>query len=118
MIKNIWHDGPGIHVEINASGPSFPMTASDSGRVRYNGSLKAMETYDGYAWVPVGTNAMVGLTADYIGAIEWAKAKREQEQKIARRAELDPVVRDALESVEKAQEQLQMVLTLTDIDNK
>ena len=115
MIKNIWHNGPGLHVEINASGPSFPMTTSDSGRVRYNGSLKAMETYDGFSWVTLGTSALVGLNFDYIGAIEWAKTKKEQEEKIARRAELDPVVRDALDAVEKAQEQLQMIMTLTDV---
>lgn len=112
MIKNIWHDGPGIHVQHSQSEPRFNMHQQDAGRVRYNGDTACLEVYNGFSWVQWQSTAMIGLNHDYISAVEWAKTKMIEEHRICKLAEKHPAVADAVEAVKQAKEQLQIVTAL------
>ena len=114
MIKNIWHDGPGLHVQHSQSDPRFSMNQQDAGRVRYNGDMACLETYNGYSWVQFQTTAMVGLNQDYISAVEWAKGKMTEEYQIRQLAAKHPAVADALAAVAKAEEQVKIVAALVE----
>ena len=112
MIKNIWHDGPGIHVQHSQSEPRFSMHQQDAGRVRYNGDQVCLEVYNGYSWVQLHSTAMVGLNHDYIAAVEWAKVKQAEEYRIRELAKKHPAVADAVEAVKQAEEQVQILAAL------
>jgi hypothetical protein len=115
MVKNIWHDGPGIHVQHSQSEPRFNMHQQDAGRVRYNGDTASLEVYNGFSWVQWQSTAMIGLNHDYISAVEWAKTKMIDEQRIRELAKKHPAVADAVEAVKQAEEQLQIVTALVDV---
>ena len=83
-----------------------------SGMIRMNGSN--FEVYNGSGWITFGTTAEVSLTGQAISAIEWATKKMNEETKIKELAAKNVTVADALARYEQAQEQLKMVLTLTE----
>ena len=115
MIKNIWHDGPGIHVQHSQSEPRFSMNQQDAGRVRYNGDSVCFEVYNGYSWVQLQSTAMIGLNQDYISAIEWAKGKQAEEYQIRELAAKHPAVADALLARDRAEDAVRIAVALCDI---
>jgi hypothetical protein len=88
------------------------MNQQDAGRVRYNGDLACVETYNGHSWVQLQSTAMIGLNQDYISAIEWAKSKMTEEYQIRELAAKHPAVADALAAVSRAEEQVKIVAAL------
>ena len=61
---------------------------------------------------------MIALTPDAETLLDWARAKRDEEWRIAALAEKHPTVADALAAVELAREKLQVVTALCATDSK
>ena len=80
--------------------------------IRMNGTN--MEVFNGSGWLSFGTSAEVSLTGAAINALDWVHKKMHEETKIKEIAAKNVTVADALAKYELAQEQLKIVLTLTD----
>jgi hypothetical protein len=94
------------YINPNSSNPA-------TGMLRMNGNT--LEAFDGSCWLNVGmTNAEISLNQSAIVALDWATKKMVEETKIKDLATKNVTVADALARYEAAQEQLKMVLTLTD----
>ena len=120
MIKNIT-PGPGLTINNNYSNwPSFYNNSASSnntlvGQVRYNGSTQQMEVYDGVAWLIMSpAYPTIDLAPHVQAVVNWAQMKMAEESRIKELAAKNVTVADALAKFEQAQEQLKMVLTLTD----
>jgi hypothetical protein len=115
MINNIHTSTAGY---INVGGyNNNPYVSVDhnnpiSGMIRMNGSN--MEVYNGSGWMQFGGTAEVSLTGAAISALDWCQKKMAEETRIKELAAKSVTVADALAQYEAAQEQLKMVLTLTD----
>jgi hypothetical protein len=82
--------------------------------VRYiNGNL---EVYDGGSWLVLQsgypTIELDGVTQE---AIQWTRRRMEEEKRILELAKNHPTVADALAAVKKAQEQLDIVVTMVTV---
>jgi hypothetical protein len=61
---------------------------------------------------------MISLSSDAETLLDWARAKRDEEWRIAALAAKHPTVADALTAVQLAREKLQVVTLLCDTDTK
>ena len=118
MIKAI-NTGTGLTV-INGhtSWPSFynNSTASNNtlvGQVRYNGSSQNMEVYDGVTWLCMSAAyPSIELSPDVQTVLNWARAKMSEEAKLEKLAADNPTLRDALDALRQAEEQVRIVAAL------
>ena len=90
--------------------PSRPFVDnSDSfgGLLRWNSQLNQQEVYDGSDWVPFDhETATINLDRETESLLEWAREKREEEQKLCEMMEQYPALK-------KAKENFDVVLNLT-----
>ena len=93
------------HISPNANNPS-------TGMLRVNGSN--YEVFDGSSWQQFGTYADISLSQAAIAALDWCQRKMTEEAKIKELCDKSPTVADAYEKYNRAKEQLEVVLTLTD----
>lgn len=97
-----------IYVNLSSVNPG-------TGTVRFNG--QDMEVFDGNVWQKVMNNhASVGLNQQAIDILNWARDKMQEEAKLDQLAKENPTIADALDKYKEAQEQLKMVLALTNKD--
>lgn len=83
------------------------------GQVRYNGSSQNMEVYDGSTWLTMTSSyPTVELSGDAQNVLNWARAKMLEEIRIKELAAKHPAVADALEGLQRAQEQVNIVAAL------
>ena len=110
MINNIV-PGPGINVIGSGTGtPYIDMTRPSAGMIRFN---NVFEIYDGSNWIQMsGAYPTVELDASAQAAIRWATAKIEEEKRIKELAETNPTLKDAVEALQRAQEQVKIVAAL------
>jgi hypothetical protein len=113
MIRNIT-GGVGIHVSGSVyNAPYIDTTRASAGMVRYiSGNL---EVYDGGSWLPLQSSyPQIELDGVTVEVVQWARRKMEQEKRMLALAEKNPTVADALAQVKLAEEQLAVVVALTD----
>ena len=110
MINNII-PGPGISVVGSGTGtPWIDMNRPSAGMIRFN---NAFEVYDGNHWVRMaGSSPTVELDAGAQAAIRWVNEKREEEERIKELAKTNPALQDALEALQRAEEQVKIVAAL------
>lgn len=110
MINNIM-PGPGINVI--GSGTNLPwidMSRPSAGMVRFN---NAFEIYDGSNWVRMdGAYPTVELDLSARAAIRWANEKMAEEERIKELAKTNPALQDAIEALQRAQDQVKIVAAL------
>ena len=82
------------------------MSSPSAGMVRYNGIN--MEVYDGSSWLNISTTANISLNADTSGLLEWARKKRDEEQKIEKLKD-NPAIADLLKQKADIDEKLKIV---------
>lgn len=120
MIKNIT-GGKGIVVMggstsypyINMSNPSINMSNPITGMIRYNGNNYNLEVYDGSSWLTMHMNhAQVDLDSDAQSLLEWARAKRAEEDYLKREAEKNPTIKDLANQRKVIDDKIAMVKTL------
>jgi len=118
MIDHIKVGGPWI--EISTTSGSIPYVPSGpnpmQGAVRViNGQ---QEVWSGVSWTGMyGSSVTINLTKRAEAIIEWADKKMAQEHRAEELAKTKPAVADALASAKHAQEQLDIILLLTE-ENK
>ena len=85
-----------------------PMT----GMMRINGT--EMEVFNGSSWLQLSTSyATVGLDQDVLDLVQWARKKRDQEEKWYQLASSNEAVRIALEQLEQAKTRLELTAILS-----
>ena len=99
--------------------PYISPGASGAGMVRWNSGMNCLEVNDGNSWQQIhSSHPMITLTTDAETLLDWARAKRDEEWRIAHLAAQHPTVADALAAVQLAREKLQVVTALCDTDSK
>jgi len=118
MIRTL-NGGQGITVQGgHYSSPSFNMnsysgTSITPGTVRYNGQNYNFEVYDGYMWQVFPSNyTMVELSPETREIIEWAKAKKAEENYIKEKYKENKVIQDLLKQRNDIDEKVQMVIAI------
>jgi flagellar hook-basal body complex protein FliE len=109
-------------MSINASSPFLfvgdsgkPYIGSNgpaAGMVRYNTNSQALEAFDGMVWIRIANDQSVGLTSDAVDAIHWARDKIIKEQQLKDLAKQHPGIADAMQQLQKASEQLEIMVQL------
>jgi hypothetical protein len=109
-------------MSINASSPflfvgdpSKPYIGSNgpaAGMVRYNTNVQQLEAFDGNTWIRIANDQSVGLTSDAVDAIHWARDKIIKEQQLKDLASKHPGVADAMQQLQRASEQLEIMVQL------
>ena len=112
LVSNIT-PGQGINVMYGATGtPWIDMNRPSAGLIRFNNGF---EVYDGNNWVRMaGSSPTVELDAGSQAAIRWATQKIEDERRYKELAANNPAVQDALDALQRAEEQLKIVAALVD----
>jgi len=110
MINNIM-PGPGINIIGSGTGaPWIDMSRPSAGMIRYNNGF---EVYDGNHWVTMsGAYPTVELDLSAQAAIRWANEKMAEEKRLKELAKTNPALQDAIEALQRAQEQVQIVAAL------
>jgi serine phosphatase RsbU (regulator of sigma subunit) len=79
--------------------------------------MNRLEVYDGNTWIELASSyASIELSQDAQDILEWARVKRDQEAKALEMAKTNAAVADALNAVQQAQEQLDIVVALTKVN--
>lgn len=121
MIKGITQSGK--YVTVSGGMPSNPYISPGSagvGMVRYNPNMNVMEVNDGVSWKEIGNSfASVGLTSEAESLLDWARDQRNKQWEYESMAKDHPAVQNALASLERAKEQLDLVYKLSkDYENE
>lgn len=113
MIRNIIGSRGITVMGGSTSYPYVNMSNPSAGMVRYNGNNQNMEVYDGSSWMTIsGNSATVELDADTQSLLEWARAKRAEEDYLKREAEKNPTIRDLVNQRNAIDHKITMVKTL------
>ncbi len=101
MIRNIY-PGYGITVTGNSSSdPYINAGAAGAGMLRWNPNMNCIEVNDGAIWKQIYVSQpIVELAPEAKEVVEWAKWKRQEEEKIKRLAKEYPAVRDLKEKLD------------------
>jgi dipeptidase len=115
MIKDIMSSGR--YVQVSGGSDSTYVNGYSGlqgvGNMRYNTSNQNMEVFDGNNWVQLNMGyASVGLNAEAESLLDWARKKRDEEVEWQRLAEKNESVKIALENLEKARQQVDLIAKL------
>jgi hypothetical protein len=113
MIKGI--NSSSRYISVTGGSPSNPYISPGSagaGMVRWNPNMNQLEVNDGNSWIAISMNyATVELTPDTESLLEWARQKREQDEKIASMCEKYP-------ALQKAKDNYDLILNLIKDENE
>ena len=115
FITNITSNSPYVHVRTyEGNKPHISQRSQSAGMMRYNTSSQNMEVYDGISWQTLGMgNATIELSGLVQNAIAWAVTQMEKEAEMKRLAEKNPSIAHAVENVEQAKKELELIYQLT-----
>ena len=106
----------GYGIQINNGhfgGPYIDPNRYDAGRLRMINNT--MEVYNGSSWVAI-TNGItnVELSGDVVAILEWARQKRNREEKLKSVAAEYPAVKLLQDQITDLQDKLEVMLILVD----
>ena len=113
MIKTVTSSSPHMYAAGSSTLPYVSYNPSNpaQGMLRINGS--DMEVFDGSSWVKIYlSNADIGLNGAANSAIDWAIKKMEEEKAWKVLAEKNQAVKIALDNLEQARQQVDIVAKL------
>lgn len=114
MIKGI--NSNGKYIAINGGNPTTPYISPGSagaGIIRWNPNMNQLEVNDGSSWIQISMNyASIELTPDAESLLDWARKKRNEEEKMYELASNNEAVRIALEQLEQAKTRLELTAIL------
>jgi hypothetical protein len=113
MIKQLSSNSQHVFLSQSNSKAYFSPGASGAGIVRYNPNMSRLEVNDGAVWLGLGDDIHLSLSDDAIKAIEWTKNKIAEEEKIKQLAESRPALKAALDNVEQARRELDLIFNLS-----
>jgi hypothetical protein len=110
MINNIM-PGPGINIIGSGTGaPWIDMNRPSAGLIRFNNGF---EVYNGSDWIRMdGAYPTVELDLGAQAAIRWANEKIAEEKRLKELAETNPILKDAIDALQRAQDQVKIVAAL------
>lgn len=112
MIKGIVSNSSYISVGT-VNGEYINMTTPSAGMVRYNGNNSCLEVYDGSYWRQLTQYQTVDLTTHANNILNWASKKMLEERDRKILAESHPAIKAALENLERAEQQLETTIHLS-----
>ena len=120
MINGITQQGKHMYVHGGySSNPYINMNNPSAGMMRYNGNSNHMEVYDGSSWmILAGSIATVGMNPAAESAIDWAMKKMAEEQQLMELARKSKSVSIALENLNKAKAELELIAILAKEHNE
>lgn len=111
MSSYITSSSPWLYVTNN--GNSYVSNNGQSaGSVRFNTSTQQLEAYDGYSWLPVISNTTVGMSPMAEEVLTWGATRMQQEREWEKLAESNQAVKIALDNVNQARAQLDVIAKL------
>ena len=116
MIKGITQSGRYTQVSCGTSSTYVNGYSGSQGvgNVRYNTSTQNMEVYDGNNWVMLNMGfASVGLTGEAEMLLDWAREQRDKQLAYQSMAKDHPAIKNALDALKRAEEQLDLVYKLS-----
>jgi len=116
MIKGINSSGRYLYVNGGSPGGTYVNNYGGSqgvGNVRYNTTTQQLEVFDGNNWMQLNMGyATVELTPETEALMEWARKKRDEEQRIEELAKQNATLKDAVDTLKRAQEQVHIIANL------
>lgn len=103
MIKDLIQSGPNINVQatvqpyINNNNSMNQYSGVSAGQLRFNLQSQCIEVFDGMTWNSITTTATVDLSMSANEAINWVRAKMEEERTLKLKMEKYPALKDAYE---------------------
>jgi hypothetical protein len=98
---------PGIGLQVSSiTTPYINMSPPSAGMVRYN--IDHLEAYDGSTWIRVSHDANIILDYDTEKLLAWARAKRDQEQRLEKLKD-HPAIADLLKQQSDLEEKIKIV---------
>lgn len=105
------NSGGGSNVSMTTH-PS-PYDVAYSGQVRFNGTSQLLETYNGWAWMPIiPQTTSIGLSTEAESLLDWAKKKREEDLAIERLANSSVTIAGMLREKKDLEDKIKMVQIL------
>ena len=103
------------HITVSGSPPYFYSNGGpEAGRVHYNTQTQCLQIFDGSVWHNMSYEANIDLSGAASVAIDWAQRKMHEEQRLKAAAETNPTLKDALDALHRAEEQVRIVAALVD----
>lgn len=115
FISNITSNSPYLNVQTyQGNAPYISPGSQSAGMMRYNTSSQKPEVYDGNTWIQMGGGySSIELSPVVQTAIQWVMDQMAKEQKIKELAAKHPSVKAALDNVEQARQELDLIYQLT-----
>lgn len=105
------NNGGGSNVSMTTH-PS-PYDVAYSGQVRFNGTTQLLETFNGWAWMPIiPQTTSIGLSTEAESLLEWAKKKREEDLAIERLANSSVTIAGLVREKKDLEDKIKMVQIL------
>lgn len=83
MIKNLTSTSSYLQVQNGYNNvPPISPGAQSAGILRYNGNNNSIEVYNGMAWYPIDTHAVVNLSEAAYEALKWTEQKMREEAQL------------------------------------
>jgi hypothetical protein len=114
MINNVYGGSEFLSVSTYSNHPYISIGSLSAGQVRYNPTSRSTEVYDGANWVMLASSAEVKLSYSAEEILRWGRQKMDEEKKIRELAEKNVTIADALDQFKRAEEQLKIVVALTE----
>jgi uncharacterized protein (DUF4213/DUF364 family) len=105
VIKNVVSTSPSVIVYPSGK-PYVANGGQSAGDVRMNLNTQVLEAYNGVAWVEIGEQVSISISAETQDILRWAYKKMLDEARIKELANKYPAVKDL-------QEKLDIMLALT-----
>lgn len=118
MINNVYGGSAFLQVNTYANTPYVNIGSLGAGQVRFNPSNRSMEVYDGASWIALASQAEVKLSPSAEEILRWGQQKMEEEQRLKDLASKNVTVADALAQLQRAEEQLKVVVALCEEESK
>ena len=116
MIKSINSSSP--YLVIDGGSPMMPYIspgAQGAGQVRYNTNNSNLEVWDGVTWKEIGSSyTSINLSYNAQELLKWAEEKRNKEMRLTALAQSHPTVADVVAKLKSVEEELKIVVALTE----
>ena len=80
--------------------------------MHYNTQTQYLQVFDGTAWHNLSGDTQIELTGIATEVITWAERKMHEERRLKQMAETNPALKDAIEALQRAEEQVRIVAAL------
>jgi hypothetical protein len=121
MIKDIISSSEYLRVtgNLNSTYVNGQSGLQGVGNVRYNTTNQNLEVYDGFNWIMINMSvANVGLNAEAVALLDWAKKQKGQQEKLERLARENVTIQDALGDLRRAEERVGILQILCEQSQK